>query len=63
MEKIVRNCEANSKDCLGCQRHKKDIMITFRAEEKEMEFYDFFLTDKQAKGLIKSLEKSISQNH
>lgn len=62
MEKIVKNCEAYSKNCLGSERHKKDIMITFRAEEEGIEFYDFFLTDNQAEKLILSLRKAIIQN-
>lgn len=52
--------------CIGCQRHKKDIMVTLcppPEKEKDIpDFMDIFLTTDQAERLIAGLMRAMDHN-
>jgi hypothetical protein len=55
------------KNCNGCVRHKKDVIVSFAVpcteeNKKSVEFIDIFLTTEQAEGLLTKLMKVIDQN-
>lgn len=58
-EMIVDYVHAFGKDCNGCLRHKKDIMLTYKIEGKET-IYDLFLTYHQANSLYEGLAKHLN---
>lgn len=57
----VSSIQAHNKDCIGCQKTKKDIMIGFQLEGSNT-FHDIFLTQEQAKAFSESLQKQIHNN-
>lgn len=61
MESSVTNIRAYDKNVLGCQRHKKDVMISFQIEN-DKDFYDIFLSAEQAEYLLTTLQKSLITN-
>ena len=65
MEKILRNVRVKGQDCIGCQRHLKEIMLSVMFEddsEDPANVHDFFLTQKQAESMLNELSTVISQN-
>jgi hypothetical protein len=58
----IDNIQIHSKDCLGCQRHKKDILITISTISTDESIIDLFLTQKQAEELRNDLIKTLEYN-
>ena len=52
-EYITGGLKVQGKDCYGCLRHKKDVMISF--QDSDNDFHDIFLTDRQNRELILKL--------
>jgi hypothetical protein len=61
MEAIVIHSAAYNKDCIGAERHKRDVMLTFMLEGKD-EYYDLFLTNEQAILLQNNIKKAVESN-
>jgi hypothetical protein len=61
MDNSVTSIIVFSKNVIGCQRHKKEIMITFKVEN-DNDIHDIFLTTEQAESLIAGLQKSLKIN-
>ncbi len=56
MEKMIKSIGAYSKTCISCERHGKDVMISYLSKEEEGEgAVDLFLDQQQAKNLLQSL--------
>jgi hypothetical protein len=49
------------KNCKGCKRHKSDVMISYMDSESA-DIIDMFITQDEAKSLVKELLKIIEQN-
>lgn len=62
MEAIATVANAYGKTCIGCEKFKRDIMVSFMVEGKETDFFDFFLTDEQARRLLQQLKERLDQN-
>ena len=60
-EFITDNVTVSQKDCNGCLRHNRDIMLTVTAN-KDGEFYYIFLTTTQAENLVKQMSFALDQN-
>lgn len=60
-EAIVTYINAYGKDCVGCTRHKKDIMLAYNSEGNE-NIVDLFLTRKQAEDLLNEISGALSRN-
>lgn len=60
-EAIIKEIRAFGKGCLGCERHKKDIMLAYNSEGNE-NIVDLFLSQKQAEGLVSELSEALSRN-
>jgi hypothetical protein len=58
----IKNIRAYDKGCIGCVRHKKDVMIAFDSTNEEYDIKDLFLTQGQAEYLHKELGKVINSN-
>ena len=56
----VNSARVYDKECNGCKRVKKDIMLAILTESNDL--MDLFFTTEQAKKLIIELEKKIKQN-
>ena len=54
----------HDKECIGCKRHNKHIMIsfTFDRDSEDRKDYDVFLSQHQAKWFVAELNKKILQN-
>ena len=54
------------KNCIGCQRHGKDIMLTFVDCNENGgvtgEIYDIFVSEAQAMGLMENILDVIQRN-
>lgn len=61
-EKEVKNIIPFNKECYGCERHEKDIMISINTHFDGDGIMDFFLDQKQAESLHKDLGERIKQN-
>jgi hypothetical protein len=61
MEFIVKTMHVYGKNCLGCQYHKKDVMLSFSTPEG-LRIHDIFLTNAQAQQLIIQLRKTLRNN-
>lgn len=57
----VQTIRAYSKDCMGCIRHKTDVMIAYTTEDGD-NITDLFLTQAQAMALIMELMGAVSRN-
>ncbi len=58
MDKPLYNVNVYDKNCLGCKRHQKDVMITISTsaiDDTGLEFNDYFLTQAQALDLMGQL--------
>ncbi|MCK5535411.1 MAG: hypothetical protein KAI79_01215 [Bacteroidales bacterium] len=60
MEYVVKNTVITGKECIGCERHDKDIMLTILPEYDD--FVDIFLSKKQTKRLIVQLKEKLKYN-
>ena len=63
METTITSIKAYDKDCIGCVKHKRDIMIAYTADDPEgADIIDLFLTQVQAKILANDLAIMIKCN-
>ncbi len=64
MELIIDTINAYDKECHGCQRHNRDVMIAITQENEPVEHavHDLFLTQAQAEKLLQSLTKVVNSN-
>ena len=60
-EKEITSTTVHGKECIGCKKHKKDIMIAYTDKNSD-EITDLFFTDEQAKSLLKRLKERIEEN-
>jgi hypothetical protein len=56
----VEQITVHGKDCIGCEKSKKDIMISYT--DKDGDIIDLFLSQKKAEELYKELDKRIFFN-
>ena len=66
MESTIKNIVVGYKDCIGCLRAERDIMVTMLTHDKSgggTNFDDYFLTTEQARHLIKKLTDALEHNH
>mgnify|MGYP001000005304 CR=1 FL=1 len=61
MEIIVKDSSVHGKNCFGCKRHKKAVLISF-STSKDLRIHDIFLTSAQAQQLIIQLRKTLRNN-
>ena len=61
MELIATTIRAYDSGCIGCQRHDRDIMLSFMYEgdPERSKIHDLFLTQEQALALHKELGERI----
>lgn len=59
-EKEVLTITAQGKDCIGCQKHQKDIMISYTSKGED-QIIDLFLTEYQARTLLENLNKLFAE--
>lgn len=57
----VKDLSVHSKNCIGCKRHKKAVLISF-STSKDLRIHDIFLTSAQAQQLIIQLRKILRNN-
>ena len=57
IELISKRTSVSGNNCLGCIRHKKDIMITFTTGKEQ--WYDVFLDKEQAAVLCEELKNKL----
>lgn len=67
VETTIENVLVYPKDCIGCTKFKKDIMVTMiklfdSIKGGESDFYDFFLTTEQAEKLHEELTVALAEN-
>lgn len=62
MENVIKNCDAQDKNCIGSQKFNKDIMVTMVIEGSPADFHDYFLTTEQAEHLVKRLTSALESN-
>ena len=59
----VKYIRAYSKKCIGCQRHRKAVMVSISpVSSEEYDIKDFFLNKEQAKRLYEDLGRVIEEN-
>lgn len=61
MEFIAKTLHVYGKNCFGCKRHKKAVLISF-STQKDLRIHDLFLTNTQAQQLIIQLRKILRNN-
>lgn len=59
----AKNVRAYDKNCTGCLRHQKDVMISFDSTEEGYDIKDLFLTQDQAEFLLKELSEVVERNN
>jgi predicted DCC family thiol-disulfide oxidoreductase YuxK len=63
MEGIAKNIRVYDKNCVGCKKFKKDVMVSFMIKEDETnDIHDIFFTTEQAESLRDQLTKKLEQN-
>ena len=62
MEYNIKNTTVHYKECIGCKAHKKDVMVSFQADETENNIHDVFMTNDQAKTLVNQINTVIILN-
>jgi hypothetical protein len=66
MEILNPSLSLHDKQCIGCKKHGKEVMLTIMHKEgregDRSEFIDVFLTHEQARDLSKKLLGVILQN-
>lgn len=60
-EKEITTIQAHDKNCIGCDRHGKYVMISYESTQDD-EIIDLFLTQSQAKYLSERLLMCINDN-
>lgn len=63
----ISGLSVHNKECNGCIRHERDVLVTFTTESPEfigrkVDFHDFFLTTAQAIHLRDEIDKILKQN-
>lgn len=60
----IENISSYGKQCIGCERHKKDIMVSVCVKDKDSgyDFIDIFLTNSEAIQFHENLGIRIKQN-
>lgn len=63
-DKVTVNVAVTGKNCIGCLRHKRELMLTLQdaADDAGCKFNDWFLTREQAESLIADLKRRLSEN-
>jgi hypothetical protein len=59
MEGVTKVATAYNKNCIGCKRFERDVMVSFMMDK---EFCDIFLTTEQAKYLVKRINEVLKRN-
>ena len=61
---MTTNLNIYGKDCVGCQREGKDIMVSISGKNQDdrFVFLDTFLTTEEALELIKDIQKKLKEN-
>ncbi len=63
MQLQLKNIRAYDKECHGCVKNNKDIMISFMYEnDPEDIIYDLFLTQEKAERLLWELTDAVYRN-
>lgn len=52
----------HDKNCIGCKRHKKDVLVVLVETKEGNKSKDLFLSIEQAEKLIGQLQKVLQQN-
>lgn len=60
MELKPTNIAVNGKKCIGCQRHQREIMLSFMEDKGTI--HDIFLTTEQAQKLFQDLGLEMYRN-
>tara|TARA_B110000093_G_C12949501_1_gene401816 strand:+ start:2078 stop:2281 length:204 start_codon:yes stop_codon:yes gene_type:complete len=60
-EKEIKNVTVHGNECIGCDKHKKDIMIACSINGSD-EILDLFFTTEQAESLLKRLGERLAEN-
>ena len=59
----VKNITVHDKNCIGCKKHDKYIMISYMDHnDKNNNIIDLFLTQNQAYHLLNTLKQKIDEN-
>ena len=61
-EVVVKRINAHGPNCIGTKAHNRHVMISYTPDEKDISFFDVFLTKTQAVALVKELQASIDEN-
>lgn len=66
-EFLAENVTVHGKNCVGCQRWDRDIMVSFMDKNKSYDggigtYFDLFLTTEQAIRLRDGLTKELKRN-
>ena len=61
MEKIVTSISVHGHGCVGCQRHRRPVMVTIQDESDHVgcKFVDIFLTEEQARTLVSQVGEAV----
>ena len=61
---MTTNLNIYGKDCVGCLREGKDIMVSISGKNQDdrFVFLDAFLTTEEALELIKDIQKKLKEN-
>jgi len=61
MEKIIKSVRVFNKNCLGCKRHKKDIMLALQFLFEGDDIHDFFFSKKLANEMLNELKRILKE--
>ncbi len=62
MQLQLKNIRAYDKQVYGCQKHGKQVMISFMFEGDDKYVHDLFLTQEMAEYLLKELTTVVDRN-
>ena len=60
-EKEIKDVTVHGNECIGCGKHKKDIMIAYSYDGSD-DIIDLFFTTEQAESLLKRLGERLAEN-
>lgn len=60
-EKEITSITVHGNECIGCKKHKKDIMIAY-SDKNSDKIIDLFLSTEQAEILLKRLSERLAEN-
>ncbi len=60
-EKEITSVTIHGNECIGCKKHKKDIMIAYSHNGSD-DITDLFFTTEQAESLLKRLGERLAEN-